>query len=529
VSPTTLGPEPVRVALRVDSSAAIGGGHLMRCLALAGELRDRGSDVRFVTTRRTGDMTGRLEDAGFRFGVIEADLRETDDAAATAEMLHGWWDRPADWLGVDSYALGAEWEAAARAAATRLLAIDDLGRVHTCDLLLDHNLGADVERYAETVPSVCRRLLGPAYALLRPEFRRERARLRERGGVVRRGVVSFGAGHDHGMTARAIEAVERLGRPDIAWEVIRGVPETLPAPPNVTLHARVEDMAALLAGVDLALGAGGTSMLERAFLGVPQLVVTLADNQAPGSAAAADAGLAVSLGDWRDVSAERLAAALEAAIAVPAALAAASRRALETLDPAGGTASVARELLAASPVSLGRWRLRPVEERDRELVRRWRNMPSVRRWMYDDSEVAVDEHERWFEAGMADPNVRRLVLEGDERPLGFMALEGVDEDAGTSWGFYLGEASRPHGAGTALGVLALEYAFGRLGVAAVRGEAIAENDASVRFHERLGFIETARGEVPRGGCLRDVVAFEMDADAWRDRREALLRATAEEA
>ena len=47
----------------------------------------------------------------------------------------------------------------------------------------------------------------------------------------------------------------------------------------IDLHIDVRDMATLSAQADVAVGAGGGSVWERAVLGLPSVVVPLADNQ----------------------------------------------------------------------------------------------------------------------------------------------------------------------------------------------------------------------------------------------------------
>ena len=90
------------------------------------------------------------------------------DAAQTLTALQV---EPVGWLVVDHYALDSRWERELRPTCRRLMVIDDLAdRSHDCDLLLDQNLGREAADYAGLVPPDSMILVGPKYALLRPEF-----------------------------------------------------------------------------------------------------------------------------------------------------------------------------------------------------------------------------------------------------------------------------------------------------------------------------------------------------------------------
>ena len=72
----------------------------------------------------------------------------------------------------------ARWDASFDAKGARVAVIDDLAdRRHDCDLLIDQNLGRRASDYAGRTPAGCRLLIGPQYALLRPEFAALRAAL----------------------------------------------------------------------------------------------------------------------------------------------------------------------------------------------------------------------------------------------------------------------------------------------------------------------------------------------------------------
>lgn len=130
--------------------------------------------------------------------------------------------------------------------------------------------------------------------------------------------------------------------------------------------------------------------------------------------------------------------------------------------------------------------VRPMEAADLDLVLLWRNHPDVRRWMYTTHEIGLEEHHRWFEGASKDPDRALLVYELDGRPTGFVNLGRIKGTDVAEWGFYLAPDA-PAGAGAGLGAAALEHAFLVLGLHKVSGHALATNERSLRFHQRLGF------------------------------------------
>jgi UDP-2,4-diacetamido-2,4,6-trideoxy-beta-L-altropyranose hydrolase len=316
-------PGPLRVVIRADASIQIGSGHVMRCLTFADALRERGAEVYFICRELPGHLGGVLADKGYPVHWLPAP--GNDGAAIPAHTAHSAWlgvpwavdaDQTRDWLAglpeidwliVDYYALDRAWETRMRPLVKRIMVIDDLAdRPHDCDLLLDQNLYEGMEqRYAGLVPVDCRQLLGPRYALLRPEFREARQHLRQRDGVVRRILVFFGGADPTNETAKALRAIQMLDRPEIAVDVVVGAAnphraeiEALCAKlPNASFHCQVTNMAELMARADLAIGATGVSTWERAVVGLPALVVTLAENQRAIAYAADYNGLLICLGD----------------------------------------------------------------------------------------------------------------------------------------------------------------------------------------------------------------------------------------
>lgn len=329
----------------------------MRCLTLADALRARGARARFVCRHLSDSLGARIMQRGHelrRIGASESaepgdelpqsallGTSQAQDARATREALRGeCWDL----LVVDHYALDRRWESALRDATTRILAIDDTAdRDHDCDLLLDQNLYPRMEtRYAQRVPARTICLLGPRYALLRPEFGEWRAKAAPRDGTVRRLLVLLGGVDAGDLTGRVLAVLERMLPQGIGVDVIIGAEHPRREAILATCarrghdcHVQTDEVAALMARADLAIGAGGSASWERCCLGLGALCVTLADNQVEIARALADAGACVYLGADDAEFPQRLAAALTSLLRDAARVRALSERAFELVDGRG--------------------------------------------------------------------------------------------------------------------------------------------------------------------------------------------------
>lgn len=342
---------PRHIVFRLDASVAIGVGHLMRSLALADALREHNAEVDFILRCDLASMQAEVQARGHGCHLLPAlpDGHGWEvDAQQTVDCLQGM-ARP-DCLIVDHYGLDARWERLLRPAVGCIMVIDDLAdRPHDCDILLDQNFNGDMDtRYAGLLPSHCRQLLGPHYAMLRQEFIAARSNARERDGTVRRLAVFFGGTDPGGETLKALAAIGQWQGsasrcPQIACDVIVGggnpqrdlVELACGRMPGVQFHCQISDMAHVMSAADLCIGAGGTALWERAVLGVPSLVMAVAENQVSASVAMAQAGALIYLGRAGEVETSDLQQALAFASANPWLLASLSRRSAALVDGQG--------------------------------------------------------------------------------------------------------------------------------------------------------------------------------------------------
>lgn len=314
----------MRVAIRADASVEVGTGHVMRCLALADALRERGAEIVFVCRDLAGNLCDLIAARGFpvcrlsRTDGHDPDWRQ--DAEQSGASLLKLWPKT-DWLIVDHYRLDGRWETLVRSFSERVMAIDDLAdRPHDCDLLLDQNYchGMD-SRYSGLALSHCRLLLGPRYALLRAEFSRARASLKRRDGTLKRILVFFGGSDPTNETAKALAGIRQFSQPEVAVDVVAGssnpqreeIRRLCDTLPNATYHCQVDNMAEMMSSADLAIGGGGTATWERLALGLPAIVIAVAPNQEEISRQVGTLGALHYLGRAREVSANDIGQALE--------------------------------------------------------------------------------------------------------------------------------------------------------------------------------------------------------------------------
>ncbi len=161
--------------------------------------------------------------------------------------------------------------------------------------------------------------------------------------------------------------------------------------------------------------------------------------------------------------------------------------------------------------------IRSMAEEDLTMVLAWRNHLEVRRFMFTQHEISLAEHTQWFMRVVQDNTRRLLIVQELGSSIGYVQFSNVERGGVADWGFYA-RPDAPKGTGRRLGTLALDHAFGQLKLHKVCGQTIDTNQASIRFHERLGF--------KREGVLRDhkrmndryqtLICFGLLAHEWQD-------------
>ncbi|QDX98145.1 UDP-2,4-diacetamido-2,4,6-trideoxy-beta-L-altropyranose hydrolase [Pectobacterium carotovorum subsp. carotovorum] len=295
---------------RADASIDIGSGHIMRCVTLANELRRSGHDVYFICRDLPGHLGAVLEKNNITYSLLRS-LNHHEQHVQEASYAHSMWltvsqkvdfsqckeiieDYHPDWIVIDHYALSDIWQKQAMTCGTKICVIDDLAdRPHCAHLLIDQNTGRIADDYRDLVPEYCQLLIGEKYALLRSEFSHWRAFSLERrdeinsidnilinlGGVdkdnITEDILSALANTD--MLSRSINITVVMGK--TAPHLHKVIERSLVMPYKTQVLCGVDNMAELMSYADLAIGAAGSTSWERCCLGLPTIIIVLAENQ----------------------------------------------------------------------------------------------------------------------------------------------------------------------------------------------------------------------------------------------------------
>lgn len=491
------------VIFRTDASSTIGSGHVMRCLTLAQRLKELKQDTAFVCRDLTETLAKRIVDEGHRLILMaksnSINVRMKEHVTHASWLSCSWEDDAAEfksiatqenakWLVVDHYGLDGRWESAVSTEGRKLAVIDDLAdRLHSCDLLVDQNFRTNPhERYGELVSYNCQMLLGPRYALLRPEFMSPaNASIRKFKSQPVTILIAFGGVDLDNYTERAVEELARIHDSNDHVDVV--VSSDYPSIESLVqrceslgwkLHVDTSDMARLMRKADIAIGAGGGMLWERAATGLPAIVAAVSDNQEEQVTEAVQRGLILKCD--REMFCSGRLGEIIATLKQDTQLRQRMSESCQGVIDGRGALRVARRL-TESEISF-----RPATESDRDDLYLWRNSPQIRLFSRDPEEISFSDHNQWLVSVLKDPSKRLLIAEDDQGPLGVVRFDLFGRNSEIS--VYLVPDRIGFGFGAGLLVAAGSWARSCIPeVKEISAEVAPANQASMELFKTCGY------------------------------------------
>ena len=275
---------------RADATSEIGAGHVMRCIALAQRWKAMRGRAIFLSYCESADLRRRIVSEGFEYVPIDSQKpshKELPIIIDTLEKVRSSIEQD-PWVVLDGYLFSTNYHTKVKETGLKLLVIDDYNHLsfYDADIIVNQNLKNGTYRYKCHSDAV--KLMGTQYALIRDEFLKYKDFNREFPEKARRILVTMGGSDNDNNTVKVLRATKMFKDPDLEIKVVAGASN-----PNITsvrqsvasksinckLIESVNDMASLMAWADLAVTAGGSTCWELCFMGVPSIVVCVADNQ----------------------------------------------------------------------------------------------------------------------------------------------------------------------------------------------------------------------------------------------------------
>jgi len=303
------------LVIRADADPVTGTGHVMRCVALAQAWNRLGGSVIFHTAPLAPMLEEILRRSGCR---VSKALHFAGDSADASGLITKARDAKAVWVVQDGYHLHSDYQSRIKEAGLRLLVIDDFADEpsYSADIVLNQNVYARAQNY-QALGKDSRLLPGLDHVLLRQDFWTWQGK-KKRVDEMRRALITFGGSDPRNMTGTALQAMADI-ESDFELKVVVG-----PSNPRLDelrtqvregnleaeVLSNVQSMSEMLDWADLAVSAAGSTAYEFAFMGVPALLVQVADNQRRGAPLLAERGMAVDLGWHEDLTPQRMAASI---------------------------------------------------------------------------------------------------------------------------------------------------------------------------------------------------------------------------
>jgi len=498
----------MKVAIRADASTKIGTGHIMRCLTLADALYERDIEVFFICRPHSGSLIDLVREKGYpvfclKYPTQQSDklLRHSDWLGSTQEQdaqqcAHYLKNNFVDLMIVDHYGLDKTWQLELKPFFKKLMVIDDLGdRTHLCDILLDQNFGSVKGKYQNLVPKSCYMLVGSEFALLRPEFSkwRQYSLKRRQQPKLESILINLGGVDADNITTQLILQLETCDLPKkLSVTVVMG-----PITPHlaeveraaqqsrytVMVIAGVSNMAQIMSNSDLAIGAAGSTSWERCSLGLPTILVAIADNQQPIADALVKIGAAQVIRQVNELS-DQINSAKGNLVEL-------SKISFDILDGQGVLRVTS--FLSEAYFDAQKFALIPYTAltRDQALfVLQMRNHQKIRRWMHHKNLISKSEHLLFIAALVFCEDKRFFVVQRAVKVVGIISFTDINvKTQRAQFGIFANPFLDEKGRGEFLVTLAVQYATNVLKLTNLDLVVIADNKIAINLYEKFGFVQ----------------------------------------
>ncbi|HEX5710240.1 MAG TPA: UDP-2,4-diacetamido-2,4,6-trideoxy-beta-L-altropyranose hydrolase [Sulfuricurvum sp.] len=455
------------ILFRADSSSTIGTGHIMRDLVLAQQFKD--ANIIFATQNLPGNINHTIEEKRY-----DIELLDSNDIEEVIELIK---KHAITTIIIDHYGIDYNYEKALKEkTGVEIFVLDDTYEQHYCDILLNHNIYADIQKYKGLVPEYCELRCGAKYTLLRDEFIKQKIKESSTqshqknvfiamGGAdhsninieILKVLASFAHVHAHVVTTTANAHLEELKK-------------YVPSKPNITLHINTDQIAKLMHASDLAIVTPSVTLNEIFYMKLPFIAIKTAENQKEMYQYLAKNDYLV----------------------------------LEKFDPMELNNKL-EKLIDSLKIELVNFV--DLSLNDKKMILEWRNHPDVRKWMFTQDTIELHDHLAFIESLKNRRDSLYFLVKKGNQDIGVIDFTDIDQkNRMTQFGIY----TNPNL--TRIGGLLMEsiidYAFRVLKIDTLTAEVFEKNIPAIKLYDRYNFKHTGIKKMNH----QNIVCMELNSE-----------------
>lgn len=324
----------------------------MRCLSLARYFDPRSVKIKFICKELPHNLIPVIEKefpvvrvkSNFNSEAFIDDDYSTwncsDDREEAETILQELEPMGENLIVLDHYGIGEEAESFIR-EETKLLVFDDVFRKHNCDYLLDQNYGSSIKDYSSS--KIGQGFFGNQYAVIDKKFINVKNALSE-SSQAPEALVYFGGVDKTNELPKVVAALNKLEPFGFKTKIIirenadnyQEIKGLVDGNPEIELIPPSSDFPNILMKMKFMIGASGSTNWERCFLGVPGVIVSIADNQVSIAKRFSESKAVEYLGDGNTTTAKDWENVLSAIKNKTIDLSTMAKKATEIIDGLGG-------------------------------------------------------------------------------------------------------------------------------------------------------------------------------------------------
>jgi UDP-2,4-diacetamido-2,4,6-trideoxy-beta-L-altropyranose hydrolase len=263
------------ILFRTDSSSRIGTGHIMRDLVLAKQYKS--SNIIFATQELDGNINDKIKENGYKIDILKSnDIEEVDILIKKYSI---------DMIIIDNYDINYSYEKELKEKNIDLIimVLDDIYLKHHCDILLNHNIYANKEKYKKLVSPFCDIRCGEEYTLLRDEFKIYKDKLYKNSKFTF--FISIGGADILDINITILEILNNFDNINInivttnANKKLEQLKEYCKHKSWINLHINSNNIASLIKQSNIAIVTASMVVNEIIYMKIPFIAIKVASNQ----------------------------------------------------------------------------------------------------------------------------------------------------------------------------------------------------------------------------------------------------------